>query len=143
MANDLLLITFKSCRFSSAIKVIYAETEIKLTVHKIIEFAYSALKNTSSMETLYLDEIWNVVRCYLTTTMDWNDDNFEFSNVERRNIANFSKRKKRQRLEDLFGDIYDIDVDPMHNAKLFRNYESENQFTMKRRKMEQDFILPC
>ncbi|CRK92144.1 CLUMA_CG005737, isoform A [Clunio marinus] len=65
---------------SSAIKVIYAETEIKLPVHKIIEFAYSALKNTSSMETFYLNEIWNVVRCYLATTMDWNDDKYTLYN---------------------------------------------------------------
>ncbi|CRL05020.1 CLUMA_CG018188, isoform A [Clunio marinus] len=45
--------------------------------------------------------------------------------------ANQNKRKKRQRLEDLFGDIYDIDVDDVY-AKKIKTEEERDLETIQR-----------
>lgn len=60
---------------SSSIKAIYSDKEVKFPVNRIIESAFAALKNPLT-ELFYMQESWNVIRCYLAASIDLTDDQF-------------------------------------------------------------------
>lgn len=60
---------------SPSIKAIYSDKEVRFPVSQIIESAYAALKNPST-ELFYMQESWNVIRCFLAASIDMSDDQF-------------------------------------------------------------------
>lgn len=65
---------------SSCIFIVYGNRKIDFSVHKTILTAYETLQN-SSVETSYVKDSWNVVRFYLASQVECNDDKVTLFNL--------------------------------------------------------------
>jgi transformation/transcription domain-associated protein len=65
---------------TASIFVIYGNQEIQFPVHKIVMTAYETLQN-SSVENSYIIDSWNVIRFYLASQIECNDDKVTLYNL--------------------------------------------------------------